>query len=168
MQEFLGRFGDSPQRQDAVRLAADRLDLPRETQAGLAPGASRSTGAISPKLLDAGSRLERSALAGVATQPALTRVLAELGPEHFDSALHRRMRSHLLAEVGADDELARYLAELHARAEAESIDEQTARQLLLRLRERQLQRDVSEADDERLLDLQQALAKVRTAIREFA
>ena len=29
-------------------------------------------------------------------------------------------------------------------------------------------RDVSEADDERLLDLQQALAKVRTAIREFA
>ena len=168
VQEFLGRFSDSPQRQDAVRLAADRLDLPRETQAGLAPGASRSTGAISPKLLDAGLRLERSALAGVATHPALTRVLAELGPEHFDSALHRRMRSHLLAEIGADDELARYLAELHARAEAESIDEATARQLLLRLRERQLQRDVSEADDERLLDLQQALAKVRTAIREFA
>src|SRR4051794_21861316 len=168
VQEFLGRFPDSPQRSDAVRLAADRLDLPRETQAGLAPGASRSTGAISPRLLDAGSRLERSALAGVAVHPPLTRVLEELGPEHFDLALHRRMRSYLLNETGADDELTGSLAELHARADQESIDEATARQLLLRLRERQLQRDVSEADDEHLLDLQQALARVRTAIREFA
>jgi hypothetical protein len=125
-------------------------------------------GAISPKLLDAGFRLERSALAGVATHPSLTRVLAELGPEHFDADLHRRMRLHLLAQAPSDDELTRYMAELHARAEAESIDEATARQLLLRLRERQLQRDVSDADDDRLLDLQQALAKVRTAIREFA
>jgi DNA primase len=168
VQEFLGRFPDSPQRADAVRLAADRLDLPRETQAGLAPGASRATGAISPKLLDAGARLERSALAGVAVHPSLTRVLAELGPEHFDLALHRRMRAHLLNEAGSDEELTAYLAELHARADEESIDEATARQLLLRLRERQLQRDVSEADDEHLLDLQQALARVRTAIREFA
>jgi DNA primase len=168
VQEFLGRFADSPQRQDAVRLAADRLDLPRETQAGLSPGASRSTGAISPKLLDWGSRLERNALAGVATYPALARLLAELGPEHFDSDLHRRTRTHLLGETSADDDVQRYLAELHARAVSEAVDETTGRQLLLRLRERQLQRDVSEADDERLLDLQQALAKVRTAIREFA
>ena len=34
-------FEDSPERQDAMRLVADRLDLPPETQAGLAPtGAS--------------------------------------------------------------------------------------------------------------------------------
>jgi len=168
VQELLRRFEDSPERQDAVRLAADRLDLPRETQAGLAPGSSRRTGAISPKLLDAGTRLERSALAGVAAHASLARLLAELGPDHFDVELHRRMRAHLLGEAAADDELNRFRAELHARAEAESIDEETAEQLLLRIRERQLQRELSDADDDRVLDLQQALAKIRTAIREFA
>src|SRR5204863_3442189 len=32
VREALSRFEDSPERQDAVRLAADRLDLPKETQ----------------------------------------------------------------------------------------------------------------------------------------
>ena len=168
VQAFLVRFEDSPERQDAVRLAADRLDLPRETQAGLAPGASRATGTISPKLLDAGTRLERSALAGVAAHPELARLLAELGPEHFDRDEHRHMRAHLLGDVPPDDALSRLTAELHARAEAESIDKETAEQLLLRVRERRLQRELAEADDERLLDLQQALAQIRTAIRAFA
>ena len=40
--------------------------------------------------------------------------------------------------------------------------------MLLRLRERKLQRELAEAEDERLPDLQQALAKVRDRIREFA
>src|SRR5205085_6269023 len=35
--EVLARFEDSPERQQALRLVADRLDLPRETQAGLVP-----------------------------------------------------------------------------------------------------------------------------------
>src|SRR6184192_4362104 len=48
VREVLSRFEDSPERQDAVRLAADRLDLPKETQAGLAPRGARETGAISP------------------------------------------------------------------------------------------------------------------------
>ncbi len=60
------------------------------------------------------------------------------------------------------------LAELDARAGAEGIDEGTAEQLLLRLRERQLRRELAVADEERLPDLRQALAKVRTAFREFA
>ena len=63
------------------------------------------------------------------------------------------------------------LAELYALADEESITEQTAEQLLLRLRERRLQRELSElaeADEGRLVDLQQALLKIRTAIREFA
>src|SRR5207249_7674814 len=64
VREVLSRFEDSPERQDAVRLAADRLDLPKETQAGLAPGRRGSaTGEISPRLLEAGERLERDALA---------------------------------------------------------------------------------------------------------
>jgi hypothetical protein len=164
----LGQFDESPERQDAVRYLADRLGLSRELQAGLAPRASRETGVVSPKLLEAGDHLERSALAGVAVHPSLRRVLAELGPEHFDAVLHRRARSHLLGEEPADDELVRLLAELDARADAEGIDEDTAEQLLLRLRERRLARDLAEADAERLVDLQQKLASVRDAIREYA
>ena len=170
---FLASIADSPERQDALRLAADLLDLPPETQAGLAParGSARSTGVISPRLLDAGLRLERAALAGVAAHPDLTKFLAELGPEHFDDPLHRRACAHLLGQEPADGDLTPLLAELYALADAESITEQTAEQLLLRLRERRLQRELSElaeADEGRLVDLQQALLKIRTAIREFA
>ena len=39
--EVLERFEDSPDRQDAVKLVADRLQLPRETLAGLAPARPR-------------------------------------------------------------------------------------------------------------------------------
>jgi DNA primase len=165
----LSRFEDSPERQDAVRLAADRLDLPKETQAGLAPrGRGGATGEISPRLLEKGSRLERDALAGVAAHPELRGLLAELAPEHFDSELHRRAREHLLERGEVDEELVPLLAELDARAAAEGIDEETAEQLLLRLRERKLRRELETADDDRLPGLQQALAKVRTAFREFA
>ena len=75
---------------------------------------------------------------------------------------------HLLAPGGADGELVSLLAELDARAAAEGIDEDTAEQLLLRLRERGLRRELETADDARVADLQQALAKVRTRFREFA
>jgi hypothetical protein len=40
--------------------------------------------------------------------------------------------------------------------------------MLLRLRERRLHRQLSEAKPDHLLELQQRLAEVRTAIREFA
>ncbi|TMM09713.1 MAG: DNA primase [Actinobacteria bacterium] len=167
---FLGTQPDSPERLDAIRLAADLLDLPPETQAGLAPPrtGARTAGVISPRLLDAGQRLERAALAGVAGNPDLARILAELGPEHFDLEIHRRARAHLLGEEPADGELTALLAELYALAEEESIGEQTAEQLLLRLRERRLQRELADAADDRLVDLQQALLQIRTAIREFA
>src|SRR5207302_8427602 len=110
--------------------------------------------------------LERSALAGVAANPALAFLLAELGPDDFDSEPHRRARAHLLGELPADDELVRLLAELDARAHAEALDEETTKQLLLRLRERRLQRQLAEADEGRLIDLQQALLEIREAIRE--
>jgi DNA primase len=168
VREVLARFEDSPQRQEAMRLAADRLDLPKDTQAGLAPSARPTTGSISPKLLGAGERLERDALAGCLAHRELLRVLAELGPEHFDVELHQRLRAHLLAPGEADSELISLLAELDARAASEGIDVETTEQLLLRLRERRLRRELETAEEERLPDLQQALAKVRTAFREFA
>jgi DNA primase len=167
---LLAGLPDSPERHDALRLAADLLDLPPETQAGLAParGSSRTAGVVSPKLLDAGSRLERNALAGAAAHPELLRLLEQIGPEHFDDPLHRRARAHLLGEEPADGDLTPLLAELYALAAEEDITVETTEQLLLRLRERRLQRELADADENRALDLQQALLKIRTRIREFA
>jgi DNA primase len=170
VREVLSRFReDSPERQDAVRLAADRLDLPKETQAGLAPGrGGREIGAISPRLLEKGTRLERDALAGVAAHPELRDLLAELDPEHFDAELHRRARQHLLEPGEVDEELVPLLAELDARAATEGIDEETAKELLLRLRERQLRRELSGADPDRTKELQGQLEKIRATAANLA
>ena len=170
IQAFLNSLQDSPEHLDARRLAADLLDLPPETQAAFAPQRARSSAAsvISPRLLGAGDRLERSALAGVAAHPKLNRYLEELGPEHFDSELHQRAREHLLGHEAADGELTALLAEIYALSETDEITEETAEQMLLRLRERRLQRQLSDAQSDHFLELQQRLAEVRTAIREFA
>ena len=169
VREVLARFEDSPERQDAIRYAADKLDLPKETQAGLAPriGAS-ATGRVSPRLLDAGERLERSALAGVAAHRLLVPVLAELGPEHFDSEQHAALRDQLVAGTEPEGDVAGLVAELDARAAAEGIDERTAEELLLRLRERRIRRELNEADPARTLELQSALARILAAVEELA
>jgi DNA primase len=167
---FLTSLPDSPEHLEAIRVAADLLDLPPETQSGLAParGSARTAGVVSPRLLDAGLRLERSALAGVAAHESLRPELEQLGPEQFDGELHRRARAHLLGQEGADGELTSLLAELYALRDAEEITEETARQLLMRLRERALQRELAAADGERLVALQQQLAALRDEIRAFA
>src|SRR5262245_32122774 len=75
--EVLANTEDSPERQEALRLLADRLDLPRETLAGLAPargGSGRQTRSDeAPRLLGAGDRLERDVLAACVASPALVR-----------------------------------------------------------------------------------------------
>ena len=60
------------------------------------------------------------------------------------------------------------LAEIYALEDEEEITLETASQLLLRLRERGLQRELAGADGERLVELQQELAKLRDEIRAFA
>ena len=166
VREVLARFDESPERQQALRLVADRLDLPRETQAGLVPGrgAQRAAPAVSPKLLEAGDRLERDALAGVAAHPELRELLGELAPDHFNSELHRRAREHLLEPGKPDRELLELLAELDARADAEGIDEPTTKELLLKLRERRLRHDARKTTDpRRLKELQDQLERLREA-----
>jgi len=163
--EVLARFEDSPERQQALRLVADRLDLPRETQAGLVPrrGARAAAPAVSPKLLEKGERLERDALAGVAAYPDLRELLAGLSPDHFDVELHRRAREYLLGPGEADRDLIQLLAELDARAAAEGIDDATTKELLLNLRERKLRRELQSADLEHTKELQDALERLRNA-----
>ncbi len=167
IQEFLNGLPESPERQEAWRLANDRLGLTVQLRAG-ASGTAAGTGPASAKLLDASARWERDALAACVVHPELVEILAELGPEHFDDELHRRLRNHLVEKGEVDPELLRLLAELDARAGAEGIDVETGKQLLLRLRERRLERELAEADLEQTKELQAALARVREAVREFA
>ena len=122
--EILSKAEDSPERQEALRLMADRLDLPRETLSGIAParGASAEGASSQPKkLLDAGVRLEREALAAVVAHPELIDALAGLAEEHFELEEHRRMRAALIARVSPDADLVPLLAELDATASTEGI-----------------------------------------------
>jgi DNA primase len=169
VREILAPFPDSPERQDAVRLAADRLGLPAELQAGLAPAARARTGSLTHKALEAGVRLERNALAGVLVHPQLVPMLAGVPPEQFDVELHRRVRDHLVAEGPTDVELVGALAELDARAAQEAIDEIGAKQALLRLSERALERELAQAreDSRRTTELQQQRARIREAISDL-
>ncbi len=166
--EVLAKAEDSPERQEALRLLADRLDLPREALAGLAParGGGQSERTEAPRLLDAGARLERDVLAACVAHASLLRGLAELSPDHFDSDMNRRFRDSLV--TGRDDpELLALRAELDARAAQEAIDERTGTELLLRLRERKLKRELAGADLARTTELQAHLAKVRQALAEL-
>ncbi|HET9675025.1 MAG TPA: DNA primase [Gaiellaceae bacterium] len=167
VQEVLNGIPESPERHDAWRLANDRLGLTVELRA-VAGGTASAGRAVSPRIVDAGEKLERNALAGVRAHAGLLRVLAELGPEHFDSEQHRRIREILVTDETPELELVPVLAELDAVAERDGIDEETAKQLLLRLRERHLRREFEGADDAQLSELQHKLAEIRTAIREFA
>jgi DNA primase len=170
--EVLARFDDTPERREALAFVADRLNLPKETQIGFVPHgrASASAGAVSPRLLlGAGERLERDALAGCIAHANLLAVLEELHPEDFDIELHRRLRAHLLSpDAEPPPELVALLAELNARIVSEGIDEGTAEQLLLRLRERHLRRQTTEADGERLRELHHELERVRSRFAQLA
>jgi hypothetical protein len=90
-----------------------------------------------------------------------------MSADHFDNELHRKLRAHLVDGGEADGELVPLIAELDARAAAEAIDEATGKELLLRLRERQLRRELADADLERTKELQEQLEKVRAAVGEL-
>jgi DNA primase len=165
VQDVLNGIPESPERHDAWRLANDRLGLTVQLRAA---GSAATGAAASPRLIDAGERLEREALAGVVAHAELVPVLAEMSPDHFDNELHRRLREHLVGDTEADADLVPLVAELDARAAADAIDEATGKELLLRLRERKLRRELADADLERTKELQEQLAKVREAVEALA
>lgn len=173
VRELLAGAEDSPERQAALRLLADRLDLPKETLSTIAPARGRSSGigVQSPqRLLDAGEQLERNTLAAAMAHADVLAGLAELGPEHFDVDLHRRMRAVLVEGVDSSDaELVTLRAELDARADRDGLTRRTGAELLLRLRERTLRRELqAQADLSRATELQTHLQKVRQALAELA
>jgi len=158
--ETLNRFEDSPERQEAWRYANDRLGMTVQLQAR---ASATTPAAASARVLGAGDRLERDVLAAVFTFPQLLGALEQLSPEHFDGEHHRALRESLLAR-----EVTPALAELDAVAAAEAIDETTAKELILRLRERQLRRELSTADLAETAALQQKLLEIHEAVAELA
>jgi DNA primase len=157
-----------PDQERAAKYAADRLHVPLRIDAAQA----RVFGEARRKLLGAGERLERDLLAICAVRPELAeRYLHDLDDRHFDDPLHRRLRAYLAGEAEPDDELIALRAELDATVQREGLDDETARQLFLRLEERLVRRELSELEDgdlERTIELQGILAKIREALREVA
>jgi DNA primase len=164
VQDILNSIPESPERHDAWRLANDRLGLTVQLRAA---GSAATGAAASPRLIDAGDRLEREALAGCIAHAELLPVLAEMSEDHFDDERHRRLRANLVDGGEAEADLVPLIAELDARAAADAIDEATGKELLLRLHERKLRRELADADFERTKELQEQLEKVRAAVGEL-
>ena len=86
--------------------------------------------------------------------------LGQLTPEHFYDPLHRKVREYIVDASPLDVDGIELLAELDARAEAEGIDAATGEELLWRLRERELRRELQGADVARTRELQEMLGKL--------
>jgi DNA primase len=167
VRELLRRYEDSPEHQDAVKLAADRLRLPAETAAGLVGARVASVGVVSAKLLDRDERLERNALAAAFAFETVRRHLGDLPDQDFDDPVHRAIRNHLVNGTPLDDAGQGLVAELDARLQAEGIDEATGKELLFRIAQRQIRRELPTASNERLTELQDALRKIKEAVGEY-
>ena len=164
VQAFLDTIPDSPERHEAWREANDALGMTIQLQSAVS---TMKAAPVSRRVMDAGERLERDVLAACIAFPALAETLRKLPEDHFDSDLHRRLRTVIL-DGGEDEETVSALAELDAVAASEAIDEATAQELLLRLRERYLRRKLANASLEETTELQQKLLEIREAVAQLA
>jgi DNA primase len=164
VQAFLNSVPDSPERNEAWREANDDLGMTIQLQSALS---TMRAAPVSRRVMEAGDRLERDVLAACIAFPVLGEALRTVPEDHFDSELHRRLRAVILGEA-SDDETIPALAELDAVAATEGIDEATAQQLLLNLRERYLRRRLADASLEETTELQRKLLEIREAVAELA
>ena len=161
--DFLRPLPDTPVKREAIRWASDRFGMSVQL-----PSVRATAAVLSPKRVAAATRLERDALAGVVAHPSLVPILAELPEHHFHDETSRSLRAHLVDGTPLASEAVALLAELDARAEAEGIDKQTAEELLLRLRERELRAELQHAGPEQLKELQDRLVRVREGLAALA
>jgi DNA primase len=164
--EILDGFPEGPDKLAAQRLVTDRVGTTVQFHTGAIPSARAV--ASQPRALDAGTRLEQNALAGVLAHPRLRSLLAELTPDHFYVPLHREVRAHLVEERPLEGEALGLLAELDARADAEGIDAATGEELIWRLRERELRRELQHADPARTKELQGKLTSLLEHVAELS
>ena len=156
--EILDGYPEGPDKLAAQRLVTDHIGTSVRFATGAIPSARAA--ASSPRALDAGTRLEQYALAGALAHKELRPLLAELTPDHFYDPLHRAIRAHIVDGTPLDADGVTLLAELDARADAEGIDKPTGEELLWRLRERELRRELQHADFGRTKELQEMLQKL--------
>src|SRR4051812_9987145 len=156
--EILDGFPEGPDKLAAQRLVTDRTGTTVQFRTGAIPSARAAANA--PRVVDAGTRLERNALAGALAHDELRPLLGRLTPEHFYDPVHRQIREHIVEGTTLDDAGIELLAELDARAEAEGIDAATGEELLWRLRERELRRQLQGADVGRTRELQEMLRRL--------
>jgi DNA primase len=156
--EILDGFPEGPDKLAAQRLVTDRIGTTVQFRTGAIPSARAAANA--PRVVDAGTRLERNALAGALAHEELRPLLGQLTPEHFYVPVHRRIRESILDGTELDSDGIEVLAELDARAETEGIDAATGEELLWRLRERELRRELQGADVVRTRELQETLRKL--------
>ncbi|HEX5450347.1 MAG TPA: DNA primase [Gaiellaceae bacterium] len=162
VKELLDAADESPARQDAWRYANDKLGM--TVQLARAASTVRAAAPATQRVMDAGGKLERNALAGALRYEPLRTLLSTLSPDHFYDPLMRRLRDHIVDGAPLDAEDTGALAELDARAEAEGIDETTGEELLWRLRERELRRELQHAPAEKLKELTEALGVVQERV----
>jgi DNA primase len=161
---FLNSVPDSPERNEAWREANDELGMTIQLQSAVS---TMRAAPVSRRVMEAGDRLERDVLAACIAFPSVAEALRQVPEDHFDSELNRRLRAVIL-DGGADEETVPALAELDAVAANEAIDEATAKELLLRLRERYLRRRLTDATPEEMLKLQRKLLEIREAVAQLA
>jgi DNA primase len=156
--EIIDAFPQGPDKDAAQRLVSDRTGTTVRFATGPIPSARIAANA--PRVVDAGTRLERNALAGALAHEDLRPLLGQLTPAHFYDPLHRSIREHILDGVPLEPDGIALLAELDARAEAEGIDAATGEELLWRLRERELRRELQGADVWRTREVQELPRKL--------
>jgi DNA primase len=164
--EILDSYPEGPDKHEAQRLVTDHLGTTVQFRTGAIPSARAA--ASQPRVVDAGMRLEQSALAGALAHAELRPLLGELTPEHFYAPLHRQVRAHIVDGAPLEAPGLQLLAELDARADAEGIDSATGEELIWRLRERELRRELQHAGFERTKELQDALTRVLERVAGLA
>jgi DNA primase len=163
---ILDGFPEGPDKLAAQRLVTDRVGTTVSFKTGAVPTARAAANA--PRVVDAGTRLERNALAGALAHEELRPLLAELTPGHFYDPVHRAIRAHLVDAAQLDADAVAVLAELDARAESEGIDVATGEELLWRLRERELRRELQTADLARTKELQEMLQRLLERVQTLS
>ena len=156
--EFLNGVPDSLDKRAAWRFANDFFGMSLAIRGG---GTASASSPPPARLAGAGDRLERGALAGVIAHPGLLPTLAAITPEHFHAETNRRLREHLVDGTQPDGEELTLLAELDALVPHEGIDEPTAMEFLLRLREREVWDELQHAGLERTLELRETLTHIQ-------
>jgi DNA primase len=156
--EILDGFPEGPDKLAAQRLVTDRIGTTVQFRTGAIPSARAAANA--PRVVDAATRLERDALAGALAHEELRPLLGQLTDEHFYDLMHRRIRDHIVEGAPLDAEGVTLLAELDARAAMEGIGVATGEELLWRLREREMLRELQGADSVRAKELQDQLRKL--------